>query len=159
MTSQIYFKTIKIVHLALVAGIIFFMLIALFLQFNGFGKMGKEFNTIFIYVASLFVLVGISASYLISKRKLKACLSKPTLLEKLNSYREVLVLKFALLEAPAFFVIVVYLLTGNLFYIGLAILTLIFFVIHRPTVTSTITDLALNSKEQQIINNPDSVIE
>ena len=159
ITSGDFFKSMQIIHFALMAGIFFFLIVAIFLQFNGFGTMGEEFNTIIIYVTTLFVLFGIAASHFISKRKLQACINKSTLLEKMNTYREVLVLKFALLEAPSFLAIVSYMLTGNLYFVGLTVLMLAVFVVFRPTKAKAIVELHLDQKEQQVINKPDAIIE
>jgi len=158
MTSKNYFKGIQIVHFALIIGIVFFGIISIFLQSQGFGTIDQESNNILMITAMVFSVIGIILSKLLFKRKLLNCSNKPTLIEKLDSYRSALTLKFASIEAPSFLVIVIYLITGNMIVIAIAGLLLIIFLTYRPTKEKLITDLELSSEEKDLINNPDTIL-
>jgi hypothetical protein len=108
MTSAGYFKSIKIVHLALVIGVVFFALVSVFLQINGFGTLGELINNGLLLIIPLLALIGIFGSNFIFKKRLRKIVDKTNLNEKMEDYRSALILKFALIEGPSFFAIVAY---------------------------------------------------
>lgn len=134
MTSKEFFKAIQIIHLALMTGVILLGIFAFYFHYSGLNmEGGKEMNFGLIYVVPVFALGGILASNLVFKQKLKDCIAKPTLKEKMTNYRSALIIKFAFIEGSSLFAVVAYLLTGNLIYLGFAVLLLIVFLAYRPT--------------------------
>jgi len=129
MTSGGYFKSIKIVHIALVIGIVFFTLISVFLQISGFGTVGQEINNGLLLLVPIFALIGIFASNLVFRKKLKGIREKSNLKEKMEDYRSALIIKLALIEGPSFFTVVAYLLTGNYIFLGIVVVLIIVFLI------------------------------
>ncbi len=158
MTSGAYFKSIKIVHLALVIGVVFFTLISVFLQFNGFGTVGHELTNILLIVVPIIALVGVFASAFLFKKKLNGINGRSNLKEKMEDYRSALIVKLALIEGPSFFTIIAFLLTGNYIFLGIAVMLIIVFLIYKPSQTKFINDLELTNKELDLINNADAVI-
>ena len=77
---------------------------------------------------------------------------------KLDAYRAALILRYALLEGPSMFAIVVYLVTGGIIFILLAALIVFYFVTIRPNKENVIKDLDLNPNEEQILNDPNTKI-
>jgi divalent metal cation (Fe/Co/Zn/Cd) transporter len=153
MTSAGYFKSIKIVHLALVIGVVFFALVSVFLQINGFGTLGELINNGLLLIIPLLALIGIFGSNFIFKKRLRKIVDKTNLNEKMEDYRSALILKFALIEGPSFFAIVAYLLTGNYIFLGTAVVLIIVFLIYTPSRTKFISDLELTKDESDLINN------
>jgi len=152
-----YFKSLQIVHLALVLGIVFFALITIFLQLNGFGDLGEDLNNIFFYTVIAFTIGGLFASNMVFKKKLGAINPKNSLLEKGEKYREALIIKFALIEGPAFFSIVVYMLTGNSILLIIIAFLVVVFIINRPTKDKFVIDLGLNSEERKFLGDDENV--
>lgn len=153
MTSAGYFKSIKIVHLALVIGVVFFALVSVFLQINGFGTLGELINNGLLLIIPLLALIGIFGSNFIFKKRLRKIVDKTNPNEKMEDYRSALILKFALIEGPSFFAIVAYLLTGNYIFLGTAVVLIIVFLIYTPSRTKFISDLELTKDESDLINN------
>ncbi len=158
MKSKDYFRAIQIVHLALVAGILFFVLISVFMQANAFGTMDDESNNLLMVFALAFAAIGIASSKILFKRKVRKCNANTTLAEKLDEYRSALIIKFASLEAPSFLSIVIYLLTGNTIVLIIAGVLIIVFIMYRPTKEKLIGDLELDTKEKALINNPEAIV-
>jgi len=158
MTSGEYFKSIKIVHIALVIGVVFFILISVFLQIKGFGTVAPEIDNILLFVVPIFALGGIFASNFVFKKRLNEIRKKSNLKEKMEEYRSALIVKLALIEGPSFFAVVTYLLTGNYIYLGLAVILIIVFLIYTPNKTKFINDLELAKNESDLINNSESEI-
>ena len=158
MKSKDYFRAIQIVHLAMVAGILFFVLISVFLQAKAFGTMDDESNNLLMVFALAFAAIGIASSKILFRRKLIKCNAKTTLTEKLDEYRSALIIKFASLEAPSFLSIVIYLLTGNTIVLVIAGVLIIIFLMYRPTKEKLMDDITLDTKEKALINNPEAIV-
>ena len=158
MTSGEYFKSIKIVHIALVVGVVFFALISVFLQIKGFGTVGHEIDKVLLIVVPIFALIGIFASNFVFKKKLNEIRKKSNLKEKMEEYRSALIIKLALIEGPSFFAVVSFLLTGNYIYLGLTVILIIVFLIYTPNKTKFINELELTKKESDLIYNSESEI-
>jgi hypothetical protein len=104
------------------------------------------------------VLGGITTSLIITKSRLGMIKEKNSLSEKLTDYRSVVIVKLALLEGPAFFAIVSYLLTADPLFLGIAAFMIVLFFINRPGREKLVQDLELSQKDIDFLNNPDSII-
>lgn len=141
-------KTLRILHFALLAGMIFFSLVSFFLNYTGVEPAAAELSGIFIYIIPVFVLGGFTASHLLFKNRMGIARSATGLTEKLTHYRAALIVRWALLEGPAFFAIVVYMLTNELLFLGWAAIIIVYFITLWPTVAKSVADLELNYTEQ-----------
>uniref|UniRef100_UPI0032163206 hypothetical protein n=1 Tax=uncultured Draconibacterium sp. TaxID=1573823 RepID=UPI0032163206 len=159
MTSKDFFKSIQIIHFALMTGLIFFGAITFYLNYSGLAIENEtEMNTAFMYVVPIFTISGIFASNFLFKQRLKNCVKQSTLKEKLNEYRSALIIKFAIIEGSSFFVVIAYYLTGQYIYLGFLGLLLIIFVTYRPTKEKAIMDLELSHLDKQLIHDSDATI-
>lgn len=160
MTSKDFFKSVQIIHLALITGVIILGIFAFSFHYIGIEmEGGKELNFALIYVVPVFAIAGIVASNLVFKQKLKECITRPNLKEKLNCYRSALIIKFALIEGSSFFALVAFLLTGDLLYLGFAAILVVVFITYTPSKEKSIVDLELNQTEKQIIYDADVIID
>jgi len=158
LTPSNYIKSLKIVHIALVLGIVFFALISILLQSKGFGDLGEEIKNILLILVPIFVAFGILASRFIFKQRIKTIDKSFSLKKKLENYRSALILKFALIEAPSFFAIVSYLLTGDYIFLVLVVILIVVFIFYTPSLTKSINDLELSRVESDILSTPDAEI-
>ncbi len=159
MTSGGYFKSVKIVHFALIAGIVFFALISTFLHQNGYKTFGEDLDGPFLIIVPLLALAGIFTSNFLYKKRINEIDKQLPLSVKLVNYRAALIVKLALLEAPSFFTVIAYLLTGNYIYLGIVLILLIVFLLYTPTKEKLINELELPRAEAEIINNPEAEID
>ncbi len=158
-TSREYFRSLQMVYIALIAGQVFFGVVSFYLnQFADFGAPGKELRDIFIYIVPLFIIGGTAASLLVFKNRLKVSAGKTSLNEKMTDYRAALIVRYALLEGPSFLALVVYLLTGDLLFLGMAGLIVLFFLTIMPTINKGVKDLELSPADEQLLNDPNAVI-
>ncbi|WP_167618647.1 hypothetical protein [Maribellus sediminis] len=158
LTPKEYFRSLQIVHLALMAGIVSFIVIAIVLQNMGFESDGEDMIPALIYVVPVFMIGGILASNNVFKFRLKTCISQSGLKQKLEEYRSALIIKFALVEGPSFFAIIAYLLTANLVFVGITVLLLAVLLSYRPTPAKSIIDLELDYDERKILEETDAEI-
>lgn len=157
-TSKEYFTILTVIHSALLTGQTAFAAVAYYLVSSGQFVTNGELKSVFQIVASVLVLGGILAGYLLGKNQLQVIRSKSKLLEKLVAYRSMMIIKWALLEMPSLFAIVSFLLTGSSFFLGLMAVILVIFFMNRPSAYSVAADLELSPHEKQILETPTSII-
>ncbi len=154
-TSKQYFSGLRILQLAFLAGLILLSAISFFLVFTGSMGKNSELNDILtILVPGLFV-AGIIGSYFIAKNRLLTLVDKD-LNEKLSGYRAVMILKIALLEGPALFAIISYMLTGNNLFLGLAMIAVLLILFINPTREKVADELNLSTQDRALIANDDA---
>ena len=158
-TSKQYFKSMQIVHMALVLGVTSFTIIAFFLNYKGqFSSDDGYITHIFHIVTPILFACCIIASIMIHKLGLKKIKLKNTLSDKLEAYRALFIKRFALLEAAAFFAIVVFMVTSNIIFMSYAAFIIILFVLFRPTKEKIIMELELEPKDRELVDNPDAIV-
>ena len=157
-TSKEYFRTLSILHIALILGQVFFALITVFLIINKIMIGQRDLSVILAYITPIFTLISLFFSNYFYKKKLKPLQESNDLKYKMTNYRGVLVIRYALIEGPSFFSIVVTLLTSNLVFLVLPVLLIIWMIYLKPSKYRVLTDLELDENEIEIINNPDEII-
>ena len=157
-TTQQYFKALTVLHFALISGLVFFIVIAYFIERTGAFAGDKILGDIFKYMVPALAFICMAAGNMLYKKRVNDIKNKSSLAEKLNAYRAIFILRDALLEGPALFAIIAYLLCGKLELLGVAVLLLLIFIIIRPAKDKLIKELELSSDETAIIEDDDAVI-
>lgn len=157
--SKDYFKSLQIIHFALMTGILFFAIISFVVVTQGFEVSGLEdIESILAVFVPVFLIIGLVSGNFLYKLKINEAKVKSSLWEKLTIYRGAFIIKLALAEGPAFFSVVIYLITGKSVYLALTGLLLIVFAVYKPSREKLITDLELNYVDRQIMEDPEGVI-
>ena len=159
LTAGEYLKALKVIHIGLTAGVVLFLIIAVVLQLTGFEPELKELEMILLGVTAVAAFSGIFAGNMIFRKRLEQLIELKNLNEKLTGYQSALIVKYALIEGPAFFTVVAYLLTTNVLFPVIAVFLVVVMVLSAPRKDKLITDLNLSMKETSILENPDSVIQ
>lgn len=159
LTSKSYLTSLKIIHFALTAGVVFFMLIAIALQFTGFEPELKELEEILLAITVAGAVAGVFTGNLLFRKRLEQLVELKGLKEKLMGYQSALIIKYALVEGPAFFSVVAYLLTANLLFPAITLVLISIFILYAPGKDKLISDLNLSRKESEIFDKPDAAIE
>jgi len=154
-TPRNFIKTLSIVHFAMVlgpllTGVIFYMNTELITN-------GTQ-NDIFIYVFPLIALGGIFASKFLFNLFIKNLKNHETLQAKLAGYQTASLIKFALIEGPAFLNIVWFSQTGNLLYLTIGGVLILFLFMQRPKAEKIETELELNSEHKRQFQKLDEPI-
>ncbi len=159
LTTGEYLKALKVIHIGLTAGVVLFLIIAVVLQFTVFEPELKELEMILLGVTAVAAISGIFAGSIIFRKRLEQLIELKNLDEKLTGYQSALIVKLALIEGPAFFTVVAYLLTANILFPAIAVLLVFVMVLSAPRKDKLITDLNFSTKETSVFENPDSVIQ
>ena len=146
-----YLKSLRIIYFALAMGIVLFMLVSLFLNnINGpFAETDISPTERAPFLITLIVLTGAAfmAHRAIFPKKLEVIKTLPTLDRKMAAWRELCVLQGALIEAPAFFAIVLFILLGVYPLLVWPIAGIGLFWLSQPTRDRLIREVSLSSSE------------
>ncbi|MDO9254642.1 MAG: hypothetical protein Q7U54_03945 [Bacteroidales bacterium] len=146
-----YLKGLRIMYFALAMGIVLFLLIAIFLiRSNGaFSETDLSITQRIPFLITIVVLTGASfiAYRIIIPPKLEAIKTLPTLDRKLTAWRVLYILQGALIEAPAFFATVLFLLLGVSVLLVWPITGIVLFLLSQPTREKLISEANLSSSE------------
>jgi hypothetical protein len=146
-----YLKNLRIVYFALAMGIVLFMLVSIAIHsLNGpLAETDISPTQRTPFLITLIVLTGATfmAYKAIIPKKLDAIKALPTLDRKLAAWRELCVLQGALIEAPAFFAIVLFILLGVYALMVWPIAGIGLFWLSQPTRNRLISEVNLSSIE------------
>ena len=125
-------KTLAFTHVALLAFQMLFAIIA-FAQTSRvyFGVMNMDDQ--FVFIVPVLALGGFLGGYLIFKKQKFVLREKENIQERLTGYQSVLITRFVLIQGPAVFAIIAYILSGNVFFLFITGLMSVYFIFLRPT--------------------------
>ncbi len=142
-------KGLLILHFALFAGQIIFVLIAtLLVSLNIFPSVLGKYGPEVILISALIEVIAIILAKMMYKRKLKK-INQNTLpfSKKLESFRGANIIRWAILEGAALIVIVLFLLTNQYLILFIVLALLFIFFTTRPTAPNIATDLQVSEQE------------
>lgn len=148
-----YLKTLRIIYFALAMGIVLFMLVTLLIN-NLNGPLAESDISPTQRAPFLIALIVMTGAVLmiyktIFPKKLDAIKTLPTLDRKLAAWREICILQAALIEAPSFFAIVLFMLLGIYTLLIWPVAGLVIFWLSRPTRDRLICEAGLSVAESK----------
>lgn len=158
-TSQAYFTLLKVLHTALLMGQILFAGVSYFLHQSGSLQLNvEELASIFKIVVPILVVGAFFGSQFLFKSKIREAIKQENLSKKLLTYRVAFLLQCAILEGASLFSIMSYLLTADLWFLVMAAIVVVLFVLQAPSLQKVAMALQLNNQEKQILEKPDNVV-
>lgn len=139
-------KNITIIHFALLAGMVLFAAVAF--------AVGKPFTTQINTTDPLLIAVPVLAvsclfiSNLLYKKFLAGAVEANDVPGKLVGYQTAFIIRNALIEGPALFAIVAFLLSGSVVFIAIAIALILYFFSLRPTKDKIAEELQLSYEQK-----------
>lgn len=150
MNSE-YLKNLRLVYFALAAGIVLFILVSVFLNSSNGAFMGSDVTatekTPFIIVLIVLTGIALMAYKAIFPKKLDIIRNLPALAGKLAAWRELNILRAALIEAPSFLGIVLFMLLGVHVLLIWPLAGLLLFWFTQPTRDKLIDEANFTSAE------------
>ncbi len=154
-----YQKSSTIIHAALLIGQVFFASFVIFLnQTQGALAEDEILRTIFMIMIPLFFLMTFGIGKIVAGNKLKLAKEKADLKAKMEDYRSINVIRYAMLEGTAFFAIITFMLTGEILLIAFAGMIMVLFAINYPSKEKLVKELELNREEQAILEDPNAIV-
>ena len=158
-TSREYFRFLQIIFYALLSGQLLLGIVFVINQYrNIIEPVNNMTDDIFIYAVPILAVACLTAAFFFFSLRINAIKKEPNLIKKMTDYRSLQIIRYSLLEAPSLFSIVVFYITANRLYLGLAGLIIIIFFYFKPSRDRAITELELNASETYKINDPNAVI-
>lgn len=156
-TSKAYFKSLKTIHLGLLAVQLIYgvVMISLVLQEK---ELTDELKSNYEIIIPGGMLIAIIASIYFSAKKVFEIKSIPDIKERFAAYRKILILKYILLVIPSIVAITGTYVTANYVFLGLGFLTLLIFFVNQPSIEKAVIELKLNQEDKATIENPETVI-
>ncbi len=153
-----YFNQLSILCLALIVGVSMFCAIAVFLASQAGPLLGANTSDIvFIYVALILSIICLSIAIIVFNKKLKMLQVVEVFDDKLKQYRSAIIIRAALIEAPALLNIIFFMLTQNTIFLFLALSLILIKIYFFPRLSKISSDLALNYVELEKIQNEDTL--
>ncbi len=147
-----YCKALTVLHGAMLAGQVLFTGITAFMRLTGAVEMqDAALAEIIQYAIPGISALTIFASFSIFNNKLPSVRSLETLPAKLDAYRKISIISFALAEGGVIFAVIAYFITGMPIAAYCAIAGIIYFFLIRPRKEKIITNLDLSSNERELL--------
>lgn len=143
-------RAIRIFTIALIIGVLFFSIIMIVVvQLRGPALVPDLFSDIFSGIVVVTAIAALSAAHFWYRKKLTELKNAViSLQEKLNLYRNSLILYLALCEGAGLFSIIVFFLTGNYYLLAITAILILFMYSKFPSVQKLSAELNLDSSER-----------
>ncbi|MBS1745839.1 MAG: hypothetical protein JST21_06690 [Bacteroidetes bacterium] len=158
-TTTSYLKNLKILFVALGAVQIFLALIVFVLISNGISLNGEDLVQGFNYLIPALCVAMVFLSLVIFRKKINTIDSIFSLKDKLEVYRGLYITRWAMIEGPVIFTLIAYLLTGAEKFLIIVVVMLLIYISLYPSLQKILKELPLSSDEQEILNDPNGIIE
>ncbi|MFK7921093.1 MAG: hypothetical protein AB8H47_04010 [Bacteroidia bacterium] len=157
-TSKAYFTSLSILFYAMAAGQLIFAIVAFFVIGQGtMGPEDAELGQLFLIIAvGLVLMTQVASRFLVNKRL--EDIRKLDFRSKMIQYRALFILRIALLEGPALFCLLTYLVTGYLWLLVLGMGMLLLFLTYYPSINKVVNELELSPSERSQVENPEAII-
>lgn len=147
MNIKAFFKTMTLIHAALCAGLLIFTIVVYF-QNQSFEAV-MDTSDVFIYLIPIVSVAGYFTSQFIFQKLLQGIDSTDTLANKLSKYNTASLIKYALIEGPAFLALAGYFMNSNAMYLVIAFALILYLYTQRPKVHKIIQELPLSYEEKK----------
>lgn len=142
-------KILSFTYIALLAFQLLFAIIA-FAETSRIYFRAMNMDDRFVFIAPVLALGGFFGGYLIFNKQKVVLREKQTIQERLEAYQSILITRFLLLQGPAVFATVAYILSGNIFFLFITGLISVYFIFLRPTREKIEHDLRFNFDDPMI---------
>jgi hypothetical protein len=142
-------KALQIIHRAMLLGIVLFSAVAFFLNYSGnFSPALQEYDQVLQVISIVLAVTGFFLGNFFFKKKIfQLRQSADDLQTKQFAFYAASILQWALIEGPALFAVICFLLVGNYAFLALAIVLMLLFVVNAPTKIKMAMLLQMNEEE------------
>ena len=147
--KQNAFAALRILHLSMLIGIFVFAGVAIFVtKDKPLASSEEDLNRIFQGVSALLSLGALVIGYRMFSRKILAIRTNTASgIQRMDEYRKAIITWWALIEGPALFAIICFMLVGNYAFLALAGFHFLLMVLFAPRKNNIILLLNLNGEE------------
>ncbi|WP_295791415.1 hypothetical protein [Mucilaginibacter sp.] len=150
INPKAFLRMITIIYGALLVGQTLFAIVVYSIAINPVLNL-KPVNDIFFYLVPVFVIAMGFTGSLLYKKRIENARGAATVKEKIAGYQTAVITRLAPSEGATLFAIVIFMQGWNLYYLAIAALNIIYFLVLRPTRAKIEEDLNLSYDEKMEI--------
>lgn len=155
-TPKNFFASVNIIFLGLLFGLLSFVAIFYFMmESTGFNA---DFSSPLILVSLVLAALGFFLSGVIYRKTASKIDKNLPLNLKLQKISGAILARYVVVEIPAMLSAIFYMLTGNLFFLAVAAIMILYFVILKPNREKTLEDMNLTPEQKQQMSREDEPI-
>lgn len=152
-----YFRILKVLYIAILAGLLFLGAIMLYLVISGkVPAPDLMMKKIMMVIIPVFAFGSVCAGIILFRKDLRKIRMTDGLVKKMNAYRSAMIKRYVFMEAAYFFGIVVFYLTSSYYFIIFPLAVLLLFIFFRPNKNLLIKDMELSPSEVAQISEKES---
>lgn len=154
VNPKTFFRTLNMLFLAMAAAQVIFALVSTFLVLTAGGAVAfftPQVIQVFLGVVILLVLGGIVSGRLIFFARMTALRNQPDFSGKLQGYQTSLIIRYAMMEGPCLVALIIFYLTGNFIFLGIAVVAILVFIGNYPSGNRLAEHLQLHDDERLLL--------
>jgi hypothetical protein len=155
VTAKNYFATLNLIYFAIMTVMIVFSAVAAFV---GSPTADPQLAETLKFIVPVAVVVFLTASYFVHKVSLQRIKKAKEFKSKLAQYQSAVLIRAAPIEGAGLLGAVATLVTGEMFFLAATAVSVILFILQRPTIFSVVEDLSLTPAEKARLENPNEII-
>ncbi|WP_421810934.1 hypothetical protein [Flagellimonas sp.] len=154
ITPNSFIKTLSFLHMGIMAGPVI-LGIFFYTQVQNPGLDFSDSEDVFLAIIPVIAITGIFLGSFIFRKMIGSIPKDLDLRQKLARFQTASIIKYALLEGPALFAIVIFHNTQNLAYLIIASFLIFYLFLQRPTKDKVEHHLDLRGEEKSKFNRYD----
>ncbi len=161
VTTRAYFRTLRILHLALIMGQVVFAMMVFVIKLVSISEtvsLTPELQDLLRYILPGLALLGTGLSWLLFSSRIKALKELTDPAAQYTGYRSACVLRYAILEAPSLIALVGFTLSNDYTFMAIPALIILVFILIRPTKAALISHLQPGYEQQLLLEDPAAVL-
>ena len=127
-----FFQVLKMIHAAMIAGVVMFMGVCFFLHRTHL-HLSMTDDILLLLIAIVVTASFLPIALAVHVPVLKALKPGASLSQVQQTYQTICILRWALCEGPALFSLVAFLINSNLLFVVVVVVNLTVFVMKRPS--------------------------
>ncbi len=151
LTPNGFIKTLSILHMSLIMGPVLFGTVIYF-QTQNASLNFSDTDDIYLIIVPIVAVSCIFLGNFIFKQSIRNIPKTIGLRQKLARFQTASIIKYALAEAPALFGVVAFMITGNMAYLTISVVLILYFFMLKPTKEKIERSLDLKGDEKSQFN-------
>lgn len=153
-----YLRSLSMVFYGIMGAMTMFLAVILFITYTPEQENRSENPPLYYAILGGLFLIAFLVRRFWKPRRLEAIKAMEDIKEKLNNYRSLLIIQLATAEIISMFSSIFYLLTHQVFYVGVSAGIIATYLLLRPSKDNLIDELELSDDEIMLLEDEDAVV-
>lgn len=158
LSSGSYFRMLMILFGAMLMSQVAMAGIFVYLTLSQAMALDPDMLGIMIYVVPVMACSMFGLSFVVFSKMVNTAAEKNALSDKLRGFQMAMVVRMALLEAPAVLAAVSIFLTGSIYFLAVNAVSVLLFAVMIPRKEKVIELLRLTSPEIDLVSDPQAIV-